>query len=209
MATPSTVDWVSPHEFHGISTEVTEVESSIERLNSLGSSPLRLYRLRYRLPFNIIDRYWSPVHPLSINPVAIVVVTVLRDELIRLVMECVMRDNIPEPIRTPPNIIALSIRYMVGNIPFIPPVDMRESSVGSPVVSDVSVTSSLTMAVATSVMSADEDKEANILGCHKNIPTIPSILLSPRVTAVFSLNTISPIVARGMSRHHGVMLNIS
>lgn len=37
VATPSTVDCVIPHEFHGISTEVTVAESSTERLSRRAS----------------------------------------------------------------------------------------------------------------------------------------------------------------------------
>ena len=35
----STVDWVIPQEFQGMSTEVTVAESSVLRLSSRGSSP--------------------------------------------------------------------------------------------------------------------------------------------------------------------------
>ena len=34
VATPSTVAWVIPHEFHGMSTEQTVAESSTLRLSS-------------------------------------------------------------------------------------------------------------------------------------------------------------------------------
>lgn len=51
------VDCVIPHEFHGISTDVTETESSIERPNSLGSSPNFLYRFLNRLAVIMIERY--------------------------------------------------------------------------------------------------------------------------------------------------------
>ena len=40
VATFSTVAWVIPHEFQGMSTETTVAESSTERLRSLLSYPL-------------------------------------------------------------------------------------------------------------------------------------------------------------------------
>ena len=38
---PNTVAWVIPQVFHGTSTDVTVVPSSIERLRSLDSNPNR------------------------------------------------------------------------------------------------------------------------------------------------------------------------
>ena len=127
MATPSTVDCVTPQEFHGISTDVTEMESSRARLNKRGSKPFLIYRLRKRLPPRIRERYWSPVQALRNNPLPTVAPTVCRSVWILLVNVVVIDPSMPVPVRVPPNSIAHNTREIVGSIPATPPVATRES----------------------------------------------------------------------------------
>lgn len=110
MATPSTVDCVMPQEFHGIRTEVTETESSMERPNRRGSSPNFLYRFLNRLAVIIIDRYWSPVQLFMNKPEPTVVLTADDVFLTPFRHERVMLESMPVPSITPPNTIALRIK---------------------------------------------------------------------------------------------------
>ena len=139
VATPSTVDCVTPHEFHGMRTDVTEMESSRERLSNRGSKPFFLYKLRNKFPPNKIDKYWSPVQQLRNSPLPMVALTVCFSVCILFVNPDVIAFSIPVPIKVPPKIIAHKTRYMVGIIPAIPPVQTSESRSVLPVEIDVSV----------------------------------------------------------------------
>ena len=110
MATPNTVDWVTPQEFQGINTDVTEMESSSERLRSRGSSLFFLYKFRKRFPHNNIERYWSPVQQLMNNPLPTVAETVCRRECILVVNALVIVPSILVPINMPPKVMAQSTR---------------------------------------------------------------------------------------------------
>ena len=110
VATPSTVDCVIPQEFQGISTDVTETESSIERPNNRGSSPNFIYKFLNRLAVMMIDRYWSPVQLFMNNPEPTVVVTAEDVFLTPFKHDFVRDDSMPVPSITPPKIIAQRIR---------------------------------------------------------------------------------------------------
>ena len=124
-----------------MSTDVTEMESSSDRLKRRGSRPFFLYRLRNRLPPSRIERYWSPVQALRNSPLPMVAPTVCLNECILLVNVEVIAPSMPVPIRVPPKIMAHNTKYIVGNIPAIPPVPTRESSSSLPVGGAVSVKS--------------------------------------------------------------------
>lgn len=108
--TPKTVDWVTPHEFQGISTEVTEIESSSVRLRACGFNLFLRNELRYIFAPIIMDTYWSPVHELRNNPLPTVAPMSECERRNREVMAWVMVPTIPVPIIAPPNIMAASTR---------------------------------------------------------------------------------------------------
>ena len=133
VATPKTVDWVMPHEFHGISTEVTVAESSTERLSSLPSRPRWRYKSPKVLPVIMIDIYWSAVVRLQNIPVAIVELTTLTVRFAKRINRRVSAANMPLPAITPPKHMAHRISHMVGSMPPMPRVATRSLSIASPV----------------------------------------------------------------------------
>ena len=58
---PSTAACVIPHEFHGMSTEVTVAASSVVLLSNFGWNPCFLYACLYISAVSIIEMNWSPV----------------------------------------------------------------------------------------------------------------------------------------------------
>ena len=70
VGTESTVACVMPHEFQGMSGEVTVALSSMERLRRRFSYPNFWYMGRKMLPVMRILRYWSEVVRFMKNPVS-------------------------------------------------------------------------------------------------------------------------------------------
>lgn len=136
METPSTADWVRPQEFHGISTEVTETESSRLRLSILGCKDMRSYTFLYMLAPIIKERYWSAVNPLSSRPLPMVAPTAPRRLRIFPVIHRDMDSIMRVPIITPPKTMALRTRNIVGSIPMNPDVDTRSLNARSGVSND-------------------------------------------------------------------------
>lgn len=207
VATPSTVDCVTPHEFQGINTDVTEIESSSARLNRRGSNPFLIYMLRNRLPPRMSERYWSPVQPLRKSPLPTVAPTVWRRECILLVNVAVIAPSIPVPINAPPKIIALSTKYIVGIMPATPPVPTNELSNSLGVVIAVSVKRMSQHIIAMSVAVELYPKASMICGWKMKIPISPNAELTASVIYVFTRRAINMPVIIGMANVHGVILN--
>lgn len=146
VATPKTVDCAIPHEFQGISTDVTVAASSTLRLRSLRSSPLSSYSCLKRLLVRMMDIYWSPVVRLKKIPEHTVELTTLTVRCAMRKNICEMAESIPLPYITPPKHIAQMINQMVSIIPPIPLVATKSLSWAFPVSMAVSLVAHCIMA---------------------------------------------------------------
>lgn len=120
VETPSMADWVAPHVFHGIKTEVTVAESSKVLLKLTFAKLFFLNALLNILPGTRIDKYWSDT--VKLNNTHVPEVVNIRDDFdfANFDKKFVITFKNPEPSIDAPNIIAASISHTVFNIPDIP-----------------------------------------------------------------------------------------
>ena len=113
VATPSTVDCVIPHEFHGTSTEVTVPPSSSERLISFRGSFNRSKAEPYILLGRMIEMIWSPVVTFRKMLDMHVVATALVRPLMTFSRYSVIDSSMPLRSITPPKLILQMMSQMV------------------------------------------------------------------------------------------------
>ena len=137
VATPNTVDCTIPHEFHGISTDVTVEESTTERLNSRSSKPNSLYTPLNRRLDRMMEIYWSEVVALNSMPAPTVAATADVVRRTNRKKSCVRESSMRLPVITPPKHMAQSMSQMVSIIPLMPRVATNSFTAGTPVSMEV------------------------------------------------------------------------
>ena len=137
VATPNTVDCTIPHEFHGISTDVTVEESTTERLNSRSSKPNSLYTPLNRRLDRMMEIYWSEVVALNSMPAPTVAATADVVRRTNRKKSCVRESSMRLPVITPPKHMAQSMSHIVSIIPLMPRVATNSFTAGTPVSMEV------------------------------------------------------------------------
>ena len=130
---PREVDCAMAHVFHGTSTEVTVLESSMVRDSSLDSAPLLRYASRNISAVMRMEIYWSPVATFIIAPVMAVAPTRPASPRTHARATSAIVRSIPPAYITPPNDTAQRISQTVVSIPDMPRVDTSRSMTSLPV----------------------------------------------------------------------------